>query len=77
MLHRLILQVTKFQLPTLKRFNTKTFFFFFWGGGGIMPPCQKKVKSLKIFWTVEKGRILAISGKISHKVRKSKYFPCI
>ena len=44
MLHRLILKVTKFQLPPPKRLNTVVKNIFFFGGGGIMPPLSNRVK---------------------------------
>ena len=44
MLHRLILKVTKFQLPPIKRLSTVIKNIFLEGGGGgggcQMPPCQ-------------------------------------
>ena len=49
-LHRLILKVTKFQLPPLKRLSTVVQNIFFLGGGGqgtSWPPMSNRVNSMK------------------------------
>ena len=47
--HRLILKVTKFQLPTPKRFSTVVKNIFFWEGGRHhAPPMSSRVNDLMI-----------------------------
>ena len=48
MLHRLILKVTKFQLPPPKSLSTVVKNYFFFGGGASWPPMSNRVKDIGI-----------------------------